>query len=125
FAGSADRALSDAGRNILRRDLLYAAGADRAEVRYRRGAIARHLSRFRAAARPRLVALLHLAPFQTDAPRRDRRARAIAGRRGIHPGIAQSQLLERGRERSPSFARLDVRIARRRRLALFERHRLE
>ena len=104
---------------------LHAAGADRAEVRHDRRASPRDVPRLRAAAGPRMVALFHLAPFQTDAAHRHQHARAIAGRRGIHPRFAQSQLLERRRERSPSSARLDVRIARRRRLALFERYRLE
>ena len=46
FAGLAHRALSDVWRHALRRALLHGARPDRAEVRYRARAIARHGPRF-------------------------------------------------------------------------------
>ena len=70
LAGAAHRALPHVWRHALRRAFLHAARADRTEVRHHPGASARHVPRLRAAARPRMVALFHLAAFQTHAARR-------------------------------------------------------
>ena len=58
------------------------------------GASPRHVPRLCPAAGPRMVALFHLAPFQTDAAHGHQHARAPAGRRGIRREFAAPQLLE-------------------------------
>src|SRR2546430_14128885 len=63
FAGSANCALSDAGRHTLRSTLLHGADAHRAEVRHGSRALAGHVSCVHATTGARLVALFHLATF--------------------------------------------------------------
>ena len=82
-ADAADRAVSDAWRHALRRAFLYAAGADRAEIRHRAGALARHGARLCPAARARLEPLFHLAAIQAHAARGpwDARENAVTAQR--------------------------------------------
>src|SRR5438105_1640582 len=78
FAGAAHRALPDAGRHTLRRALLHGAHAHRAEVRHGPRALAGDASRLYATAGARVVALFHVAAFQTHAAQRYSSTRTFA-----------------------------------------------
>ena len=106
--GLADRAVPDVRRNALRGDLVHAARTDRAEVRHDCRAPSCYVPRVCAAARPRMVALFHLAPFQTHPAHSDQQARTTAGGRGVRREFTPSLLLERGGEGSPSSPRRDL-----------------
>ena len=95
-AGAAHCSLSDVGRHALCRDLLYAARANRTEVRHHRRAFARHVPGLRPAAGPRLVALFHLAAIQAHAAGRYWNSREDALRQDSPGQPAATQLLERG-----------------------------
>src|SRR5438552_3810519 len=93
-AGVADRALSDVWRNINRRAFLHGSRADRTKVRHRSSTSPGDVSGFSPAARARVFALLHLAPFQTDTAGRHPCARTFARRYQGWPRVAAADFLE-------------------------------
>src|SRR5437773_5681331 len=124
-ACSAYRALSHAGRHFLRRTFVHGAGANRTEIRYRARTAPGDGPRFRPAARPRVVALFHLAAFQTHAPKRDSNARTFAEWRPFRRRFESPSFLERRRQGPSLLAWCRLSVAGGRRLALFHRYRVE
>src|SRR5690242_7551897 len=118
-AGAADRSLSHARRNADRGAFLHGPGSDRTEVRHRAGAFTGDVPGVCATTSARIFALLYLASLQTDAAQCYQQTRTITGGRD-GPRTAQTRFLERRGERSASFARRNLPIARGRRLALLD-----
>src|SRR5438045_3338696 len=90
----ADRSLFNVGRHTLRRPLLYGSGSDRTALRYHSFAFAGDVASFRATARPWLVALLHLAAFQTHSRFRYCTTRETSRRYEVSQQLAPAGLLE-------------------------------
>src|SRR5438445_11150604 len=76
-AGAADRALPDAWRHFVRGALVHGADVDRTEIRYGARAVAGDAPGFRPTARARMVALFHVAAFQTHPGSGDGALRAL------------------------------------------------
>src|SRR3954465_2537225 len=94
--------VSDVWGDAVRRAFLYGARAYRTAIRHRPRAAPCHGSRPGSAARPRVVALFHLAPFQKDASKRHSNSRKFSRGAATREEYPTPGLLERGRERSAS-----------------------
>src|SRR5947208_1258746 len=105
---TADRSVSDVWWNALRRALLYGPGTDRTAFRYRSRPASGHGPRVHSAVSPRLVALLYLVAFQTNAAVGYRQARKSAGRCRPDSRRPATNLLERRRQGSASLARRNI-----------------
>src|ERR1700730_302722 len=125
FAGVPHRTLSHVWRHIVRGPLLYGARPYRTEVRHRDRAPAHDVFGLCSTAGARMVALFHLVAFQTHAAERDQGPRTSSCRRQFWRRSESPNFLERTGEGPPLLARCHLPIARRRRLALLHRYRLE
>src|SRR5438132_4256428 len=94
-AGAADRALPDAWRHFVRGALVHGADVDRTEIRYGARAAAGDAPGFRPTARARMVALFHVAAFQTHPRKRDSGTRAFAESRPFRLQSESPGFLER------------------------------
>src|SRR4030095_12110414 len=122
---TAHRALPYAWRHSLCSAFLHGAGTDRTEIRYRLRTAAGNVPRFRSAACPRVVAVFHLAAFQTHAPKCASNARTFAEWRPFCRQFESPSFLERRRQRPSLLAWRHLSVAGGRRLALFHRYRVE
>src|SRR5207302_7623940 len=77
-AVAAHRSVFDVRRHLDRGAFLHGPRAHRTEVRHCAGTLARDVPRFSPTARSGIFAILHLAPFQTDATQRYSRPRTFA-----------------------------------------------
>src|SRR5436190_4381683 len=124
-AWPADRSVFDAGRHFLRRAFVHGASADRTKIRHGIRASAGDYPGVYATASARILPVFHLAAFQTHTGKRHSEARTFARKRALARQPESPRILERGREGSPLFPGRNISVARRRRLALFRRQRLE
>src|SRR6266496_1962875 len=111
-ACAADRALPDAWRHSVRCALLHGADVDRAEIRYGTRAAAGDAPGFRPTAGARMVALFHLAAFQTHPRKRDSSPRAFTESRPFRGESESPGFLERRGEGPPFFAWRHLPVAR-------------
>src|SRR4029077_4725405 len=118
-------AVSDAGRHFLRGAFVHGAGANRTKIRHGARAPAGYDSGVCATARARILPIFHLAAFQTHTGKRHSEARTFARTCALTRQPESPRILERGGEGSPLFPGRNISVARRRRLALFRRQRLE
>src|SRR5204862_305612 len=100
-------------------------GTDRTTIRHGARAPAGDAPRVCATARTRILSLFHLAAFQTHTGKRHSEARTFARTCALARQPESPRILERGGEGSPLFSGRNISVARRRRLALFRRQRLE
>src|SRR5207249_3734760 len=124
-ARSAYCPLPDAGRHPLRGAFLYGSRFHRAEIRYDARTTTRDDAGLCPAACARIFSIFHLAAIQTDTGQRDSAARTFAGTRPICGKPKSPCFLERTGQGSPLFAGGNLSGARGRRLALFDRQRVE
>src|SRR6266567_9497027 len=94
-ARAADRALPDAWRHSVRGALVHGADVNRTEIRYGARAPAGDAPGFRPTAGARMVALFHLAAFQTHHRKRDSSTRAFAESRSFLRQSESPGFLER------------------------------
>src|SRR6266700_4880473 len=94
-ARAAARAIPDAWRHSVRGALVHGADVDRAEIRYGARAAVGDAPGLRPTARARMVALFHLAAFQTYPRKRDSRTRAFAESRPFRLHSESPGFLER------------------------------
>ena len=125
FCRPAHRSLPDVWRHALRRDFLHAARADRTEVRYHPGALARHVSRLRATTRWGAGRAISHGCISNA-----RRAVSFAAHEEMpawrqRPREARRRVYwsEEGKDRHQLLS--SIFRAGRRRMALFDRYRLE
>ncbi len=122
-------AAADSARHVRtdahRRAGLHGAGADRDQIRQHSRAAPAALPRHHATVAAGVGALLHLAARQADAPRRHRGEGGRAPSRGKLARVRQPRLLERDRPGTLPPAAHDGKAARRGRLEIFPRYRLD
>src|SRR5436190_5218065 len=115
----------DAGWHFLRSAFVHGSGTDRTTIRHSACAPAGDDPRVCATARARILPVFHLAAFQTHTGKRHSEARTFARTCALARQPESPRVLERGGEGSPLFPGRNISVARRRRLALFRRQRLE
>src|SRR5437667_5325629 len=124
-ARAAHCSVPDAGWHFLRGAFVHGSGPDRTKIRHGARAPAGDDPCVCSTARARIFPVFHMAAVQADTSKRHSEARTFARKRALARQPEPACILERAGEGPPLLVRRSVSVARRRRLALFHRQRLE
>src|SRR4030095_5145336 len=120
-AWAAHCSVLDAGRHFLRGAFLHGSGADRTKIRHGACASAGDDPGVYATVGARILPVFHLAAFQTHTGKRHSETRTFAGKSALSRTPESPRIVERAGEGPPLFPGRNVSVARRRRLAVFDR----